>query len=106
MTPIAISILVWELCPIEDSCSDIDVCFACPSQHFCCRFASLLQSLGAMLSKRSLPSSYSDAPREKRFRANMSDLFLTNALSASRVASLLDDAEVSDIHHALHRCAD
>lgn len=48
-----------------------------------------------MQSKRGLPSSYTDAPPEKRLRENLTDLFLTNQLSASRSSLLLADAELA-----------
>lgn len=46
-----------------------------------------------------MPSSHSDAPAEKRFRTNATDLFFTNALSASRVGSLISDAELAGARH-------
>ena len=46
-----------------------------------------------------MPSSYPEAPREKRFRSNVTDLFLTNSLSATRCSTLLDDAEAAGAQH-------
>ena len=45
-----------------------------------------------MLSKRSLGCERRELPVAKRFRANLSDLFLSNAVGASRMASLAADA--------------
>jgi hypothetical protein len=55
--------------------------------------------LAAMDSKRGLSKSYLEAPAAKRFRENLSDLFLTNSLSSTRVGTLFVDAEASPINH-------
>jgi len=59
----------------------------------------LILALGvqAMISKRaSYMQKLDDVPNAKRFRANVADLFLTNAVSASRVQSLVQDQKESD----------
>ena len=56
-----------------------------------------------MQSKRGPSAIYTHAPAEKRLRSNLTDLFLTNALSAARCGSLLVDAEAAVTQLALAR---
>ena len=52
----------------------------------------------AMYSKRPLPDR-AYMPPERRLRANLADLFLSNEVSGSRVASLFEDASVANPRH-------
>ena len=48
-----------------------------------------------MLSKSGRGYDQDAAPADKRFRRNVSDLFLANALSGERTASLINDAHAA-----------
>ena len=52
-----------------------------------------------MFSKHSLPYDPAHVPADKRFRANASDLFLGNDISAARAASLFRDAAQAGTQH-------
>jgi len=64
----------------------------------CCD-AAVGSSLAEMNSKRGLPHTPKDLPSDKRFRTNASDLFLSNIVSAPRVASLFEDAKLAGTQH-------
>ncbi len=55
----------------------------------------------AMQSKRGFPKTNLDAPPEKWLWVNLADPFLTNSLSETRSATLLADAEASEIQLAV-----
>ena len=48
-----------------------------------------------MYSKRDLPDDLSEVASSKRFRNNLADLFLNNDVSAKRVLSVYQDAELA-----------
>lgn len=52
-----------------------------------------------MLSKRGAGYSSDEVPPEKRLRANLSDLFLSNDISATRARSLFEDADAAHAEH-------
>lgn len=52
-----------------------------------------------MHSKKKLPYDPGTLPPDKRFRANLSDLFLSGDLAAQRAHSLFADANAAGTHH-------
>ena len=55
----------------------------------------LLKTAWCMYSKRDLPDDLSEVASSKRFRNNLADLFLNNDVSAKRVLSVYQDAELA-----------
>ena len=52
-----------------------------------------------MFAKRQRQYEIQDLPKDKRFRANLSELFLDNTISADRTLSLLEDAQAAGTRH-------
>ena len=60
---------------------------------------TIIVILFAMFAKRAREYERKDLQPDKRFRANLSELFLDNAISADRALSLLEDANAAGTRH-------